>query len=100
MTSIYLFNLHLFKQAASEYARNMKSPFVAWNVDALMKQQGVGTFMKYPARNWTFEGILDGMMEAINDPTTADLFPVAVPFDKFGWFYPVNNDEKPQIKQF
>ena len=75
----------------------MKSPFVAMSVDDLMKLQDVGTFMKYPARNWTFEGILDGMMEAINDPTTSALFPVAVPFDKFGWFYPVIKKKIPQF---
>ena len=77
-------------QAASEYARNMQSPFVAWNIDALMAQQNVSTFMIYPARNWTFEGILDGMMEAVTDPDASVMFPVTVPWDKFGWFYPVS----------
>ena len=67
----------------------MQSPFVAYSIDELMKQQDVHTFMKYPARNWTFEGIFDGMMEAVTDPDVAVMFPVTVPWDKFGWFYPV-----------
>ena len=68
----------------------MQSPFVVWSIDDLMKQQNVSTFMIYPARNWTFEGIFDGMMEAVTDPDASVMFPVTVPWDKFGWFYPVS----------
>ena len=72
----------------------MQSPFVAWSIDDLMKQQNVSTFMIYPARNWTFEGIFDGMMEAVTDPDASVMFPVTVPWDKFGWFYPVSIPKK------
>ena len=56
-----------------------------------MKQQNAGTFLKYPARNWTFDGILDGLMEVVG-AGDIDFLPITIPFDKFGWFYPVSND--------
>merc|ERR1719210_2993127 len=78
--------------AAAEYARNFPKPsaFIAYQIDAMMEQQNAGTFLKYPARNWTFDGILDGLMEVVG-AGDIDFLPITIPFDKFGWFYPRND---------
>ena len=48
--------------------------------------------MKVAVRNLTFDGTLDAVMEAANDPDFAEIG-IPIPFDKFGWFYPVSMPE-------
>ena len=72
--------------AAAEYSR-YREAFYAYSLDSLLVQEGAQLFATVPVHNLTFDGYVDEILEA------ADTFPpfiyIPIPFDKFGWFYPV-----------
>ena len=74
-------------QAASEYSRH-RGAFYVSNLDIFLKAQNATLFMTQPVSNLTFDGVLDAIMEAANDPDFGTIG-IPIPFDKFGWFYPV-----------
>ena len=78
-----------FFQGASEYVRNQPLPFDALMIDTLFGMVGAELFLKYPVRNFTFDGITDEIMNATATFTQSNV-PLPIPFDKFGWFYEVS----------
>ena len=44
--------------------------------------------MTHSVNNMTFEGIYDSILQAAAETPAINL---PIPFDKFGWFYPVSN---------
>lgn len=76
----------LFK-AAADYARVRKDPFTMLMLSDMFKEIDAKLFITYPVRNFTFDGIVEEIMEA----TPQLPFKPPIPFDKFGWFYAVNN---------
>ena len=53
-----------------------------------MNSKDVGMFMKFPVRNWTFDGIFEELMDFAQNQNMMEL---PIPYDRFGWFYPVSN---------
>jgi hypothetical protein len=45
-------------------------------------------FITHPVSNFTFDGIYDSILEGADSTSGIEL---PIPFDKFGWFYPVSN---------
>ena len=43
--------------------------------------------MKFPVRNWTFDGIFEELMDFAQNQ---DMMELPIPYDRFGWFYPVS----------
>jgi hypothetical protein len=76
----------LIVQAATEYARYNPDIFYTFAIDGFLKEVNASLFMTYPVTNWTFEGIYDSIMEGAASSTQIHL---PIPFDRFGWFYPV-----------
>ena len=70
-----------------EYGRfHIEEPFNIWAIDALMKQVGSGMFLNFTVRDCTFVGIQDALIDgALNSSIS-----LPIPFDRFGWFYPVS----------
>ena len=52
-----------------------------------MNSKDVGMFMKFPVRNWTFDGIFEELMDFAQNQNMMEL---PIPYDRFGWFYPVS----------
>lgn len=62
-------------------------PFNLLQVNNLFNLVGAELFLHETVRKYTFEGILDEIMNATASlPFAADL----IPFDRFGWFYTVS----------
>jgi len=75
--------INIVAVGATEYARHQPA-LVAQSMNVLFDSiPGVELFFKYPVRNYTFDGILDPIMEA----TATMPVPIPMPYDKFGWFY-------------
>ena len=55
-----------------------------------MTEVNATLFMTHSVRNFTFEGIYDSIMEGAASSTFIEL---PIPFDKFGWFYPVSFED-------
>ena len=63
----------------------MGDPFYIMSVNALMRETEAGMFIKSSIRDVTFDGQPDALIDAGFE---IDLG-VPVPYDKFGWYYPV-----------
>jgi hypothetical protein len=76
----------LIFQAATEYARYNPEDFYVYAIDGFMDEVNATLFMTHTVRNFTFDGIYDSIMEGAASSTFIEL---PIPFDRFGWFYPV-----------
>ena len=56
-------------------------------INDLIERENVTMFMEYTVRNWTFDGIVEQLIEFGSQ--TDSWMELPIPFDKFGWFYPV-----------
>ena len=56
-------------------------------INELIETENVTMFLEYTVRNWTFEGIVEQLLEFGSQSDSWMELPI--PFDKFGWFYPV-----------
>ena len=56
-------------------------------INDLIEKENVTMFMEYTVRNWTFDGIVEQLIEFGSQ--TDSWMELPIPFDKFGWFYPV-----------
>ena len=91
--STYFFNFLLnvsFQGAASSIASTVDADpnayFSVYQVNNLINTFGGKLFLTQPVRNFTFDGIVDEIMNATNQMP----LPMPIPFDKFGWFYTVS----------
>ena len=62
-----------------------------------MKEVGANMFLNYTVRDCTFDGIVDPMIEAALEQ---DFIELPIPFDRFGWFYPVSLDSMAYTVQY
>jgi len=81
-------SINVIALGATEYARIQPSSFNALEIRDMFDQIDAQLFLKYPVRNYTFDGISDEIMEATK--TFPGSIPLPIPFDKFGWFYERN----------
>ena len=86
----FQFSANFSKQgAASSIATTVDDPnayFSVYQVNNLINTFGGKLFLTQPVRNFTFDGIVDEIMNATNQMP----LPMPIPFDKFGWFYTVS----------
>ena len=55
-------------------------------INGFLDEVNATLFMTYPVYNWTFEGIYESILDGAASSPQIEL---PIPFDKFGWFYPV-----------
>lgn len=58
-------------------------------MNGFLNDNNATMFTTASVRNLTFDGTLDAVMEAANDPGLNNIG-IPIPFDRFGWFYPVS----------
>jgi len=79
-------------QATAEYAR-VRPDFYAPTLNKFLKQGDSTMFLRGNVRELTFDGVLDDILTRVDDfPSVLEL---PIPFDRFGWFYPVIDDQLP-----
>ena len=70
-----------------EHARYQPDIFYVYAIDGFLTQVNASLFITYPVSNFTFDGIYDSILEGVDSTSGIEL---PIPFDKFGWFYPVS----------
>ena len=70
-----------------EHARYQPDIFYVYAIDGFLTQVNASLFITYPVSNFTFDGIYDSILEGADSTSGIEL---PIPFDRFGWFYPVS----------
>ena len=78
-------SINMISVSAAEYARYREDFYTTKLNDLINLVEESGLFLLATVREWTFDGILDGIL---GTDFPDDLY-LPIPFNRFGWFYPV-----------